>query len=104
MVAKMARNAASTSTHVVWQPDREPGHIRQPARVSDKQRIGPAPRSTDDQSLDSSRLNTSPTTTNGASITDNISEFVAVLDRELDTIEVYLAGALEEILGRPHDQ
>jgi hypothetical protein len=72
--------------------------------VPNPQRLGRAPRSRSDQPLDSSRLNTSPTTTTGPNITDNFSEFVAVLDRELDTVEVYLAAALEEILGRPHDQ
>jgi hypothetical protein len=36
----------------------------------------------------------------GPEVTDDLPEFTAVLDRELDAIEVYLGASLDEILRR----
>jgi hypothetical protein len=44
-------------------------------------------------------LRAGPKATIGPDITDDLPEFVAVLDRELDAIEAYLAAALEEMFG-----
>ena len=37
----------------------------------------------------------------GPDVTDDFPEFAAVLDRELDAIEVYLGASLDEMLRRP---
>ena len=96
----MGRKAASTSTRVAQQPGREPGHTRRSTRPADRQRLARVPRSPGDQSLDRNGLGAGPKATSSPDIADNFPEFVAVLDRELDAIETYLAASLEDMFGR----
>lgn len=95
----MGRKAASTSTRVDRQLVREPGHTRRSARMVDRQRLAHAPRSRGGQSLDRILLGACSKATIGLDITDDFPQFVAVLDRELDTIEAYLGACLDEMLG-----
>jgi hypothetical protein len=92
----MGRKAASESTHVVQRPGRDPRHTCRSTRLADRERLPRVPRSRGDQSLD---RGCGAKTTIGLDITDNFPEFVAVLDRELDAIETYLAASLGEMFG-----
>lgn len=90
----MGRKAASTSTH----GDRQ--LVCRSARKADRQRLAHARRSRRSQSLHRRLLEAAPKTTIDPGITDDFPAFVAVLERELDTIEAYLAASLDGILGR----
>jgi hypothetical protein len=92
----MGRKVASTSARVYRKLVRELWHTRRSARTAARQGLAHAPRNRGGQSLGRSLLGAGSKATD---VTDDFPEFVAVLDRELEAIEVYLGACLNEMLG-----
>jgi hypothetical protein len=69
-------------------------HLRQVAQAA----RGHSDRS-HDRDLSAGPIGPIATNFTDPEVTDDLPEFAAVLDRELDAIETHLGGSLEEMLG-----
>lgn len=105
----MGRKAASASARMDRKLVRGPGHkppgqARRSARTAGVRQTARAAAGHRDQPLNrgqsAGHAGTRTTSVTGPQVTDDIPESAAVLDRELDAIEVYLGTLLEEALGR----
>jgi hypothetical protein len=99
----MRRKVNSTSAHAHRELVRSLGKTLRSVKTADRRRPATTPRGGADPSLD--RGGTAgpsiKASTPDPEVTDDLPEFAAVLDRELDAIEVYLGASLDEMLRRP---
>ena len=99
----MGRKAASTSAVLDRSSLRGPRHLARPARTADRGHAAHAGRRRGAQSGGRGQLfgpaGRKATNNSNPKVNVDLPEFPAVLDRELDAIEAYLATSLDEVLG-----
>jgi hypothetical protein len=100
----MRQKVASTSQRAHRKLDRSLGKTRRSAKMADRRGLATAPRGGADQFFGRARAagpaGSKPNSMSGPDVTDDLPEFAAALDRELDAIETYLGASLDEMLGR----
>jgi hypothetical protein len=103
MVITMGRKAASSSAVLHRRLIDEPEHTRRSVRTRRLLQTTRAAKAHRDQPRGGGKPAgpTGPKVVVGPGIIDDFPEFAAVLERELDAIEIYLGASLDEVLGRP---